>query len=58
MNFNPKFRLAWIFAVVTVGLLVAGVSSSFADEAKFESQLVWATNDEKPPDDNYKPVDQ
>lgn len=58
MNFKPKFRLAWICAVVTVGILVAGVSSSFADEAKFESKLVWATNDEKPPDDSYKPVDQ
>ena len=58
MNFKPKFGLAWICAVVTLGLLVASVGSTFAGEAKFEAQLVWATNDEKLPDDNYKPVDQ
>jgi hypothetical protein len=58
MNFKPKFGLAWICAVVTFGFIFASVGSTFAGEAKFESQLVWATNDEKPPSDNYKPVDQ
>ncbi|KAB2645369.1 MAG: hypothetical protein DVB33_10895 [Verrucomicrobia bacterium] len=58
MNFKPKFGLAWICAVVMVGIVAASISSTFAGEAKFESQLVWATNDEKPPDANYKPVDQ
>ena len=58
MNYKPKFGLAWICAVVTIGLFVPGVSSTYAGEAKLEAQLVWATNDEKPPDDGYKPADQ
>lgn len=58
MNFKPKFSLAWICAVVAIGILFASAGSTFGGEAKFEAQLVWATNDEKPPDDTYKLVDQ
>ncbi len=58
MNLKPKFGLAWICAVVAIGFLFASAGSTNAGEAKFEAQLVWATNDEKLPDDNYKPADQ
>jgi hypothetical protein len=58
MNFKPKFGVVWMWAVVAVGFLVAGAGPAFAGEATFEAQLVWATNDEKPPNDRYKPADQ
>lgn len=57
MNFKTKFGLAWLGAMV-IGLWVADVRAAVAGEAKFEAQLVWATNDEKPPKDDYKPVDE
>ncbi len=33
-------------------------STVVAAETKFEVQLVWATNDEKPPNDRYQPADE
>jgi len=57
MNFKPTFGLAWFWALV-IGVLVADARAAVAGEAKFEAQLVWATNDEKPPKDDYKPVDE
>jgi len=58
MNLKPKFGLAWLWAVMALGVLVVGGTAS-AGEAKFEAQLVWATNDEKPPDDkSFKPADE
>lgn len=57
MNLKPQNTLAW-FGALVLGLLVADVRATQAGEAKFEAQLIWATNDEKPPKDDYKPVDE
>jgi hypothetical protein len=57
MNFKPKSGLAWLAAVLLLGGSAAVGVTAFAAEAKFEAQLVWATNDEKPPKEDYKPVD-
>src|SRR5437899_551907 len=46
-------HLAW-FSLAVV-LLTTGQSSRAAD-LKFETLLVWGTNDKQPPDFKYKPV--
>ncbi len=56
MNFKPQFGLAWLCAVALLGNFAIASGAAFAGEAKFDAQLVWATNDEKPPNENYKPV--
>ncbi len=55
MNF--KRHLAWVWAAIVGGLIALNAGTVVAGEAKFEAQLVWGTNDEKPPNDDYKPVD-
>ncbi len=58
MNRNPTFTLTRIWPVIFAGVFLAGISAAFAgDHSKFESQVVWATNTEKPESDKYKPVD-
>jgi hypothetical protein len=56
MNLRFKFTATWFWALV-LGLLIGNASVARAGEANFEAQLVWATNDEKPPKEEYKPVD-
>lgn len=59
MNLNPTFALARIWSLVLVGLFVFGVATAMAGTAKFEAQVVWATNDETPPEGkNFQPVDE
>ena len=38
-------------------LVSAGASSALASEAKFEAQLIWATNDKKVDDPKLRPVE-
>ena len=57
MNFKPQLGVAWMWVVV-LGMLTASAGAASAAEAKFDAQLVWATNDEKPPDASYKPVSE
>lgn len=57
MNLRFKSTSAW-FWVLFLGLTLGNAGAALAGEAKFEAQLVWATNDEKPPSDDHKPVDQ
>lgn len=57
MNLRVNFTAAWLPALV-FGLLLGNAHAAVAGEAKFEAQLIWATNDEKPPKDDYKPVDE
>jgi len=59
MNLNPTFTLVRIWPVLLASVLLAGATTAIAGPAKFEAQVVWATNDEKPPDDDkkFKPVD-
>jgi hypothetical protein len=53
MNCIPQFGVAWLWAMAVIGLWTTGATAS-AGEAKFEAQLVWATNDEKPPNKDFK----
>jgi hypothetical protein len=57
MNLRFNFTSAWFWALL-LGLFIGNVGAATAGEAKFEAQLVWATNDEKPPSDDYKPVNE
>lgn len=57
MNLRFNSTSAWFWALL-LGLFSGNVGAATAGEAKFEAQLVWATNDEKPPGDDYKPVDE
>lgn len=57
MNLRFKFTAAWFWALL-LGIFIGNVGAATAGEAKFEAQLVWATNDEKPPSDDYKPVNE
>lgn len=57
MNLRSNFTPAW-FWVVVFGLCLGNVSAGLAGEARFETQLVWATTDEHPPKEDYKPVDE
>ena len=57
MNLRSNFTSVWFWALV-VGLFAGTASAGHAGEAKFEAQLVWATDAEKPPSDDYKPVDE
>jgi hypothetical protein len=50
------FYPAWLLAAAMAISLLTGATSASAS-AKFEALLVWGTNDEKPPDKTYKPVD-
>lgn len=56
MNLRFKFTTAWFWALA-FGLSLGNVGAAVAGEAKFEAQLVWATTDENPPKEDYKPVD-
>jgi hypothetical protein len=57
MNLRFKSTSAW-FWVLILGWTLGNAGAALAGEAKFEAQLVWATNDEKPPSDDHKPVDE
>ena len=57
MNLRSYFTPVWFWAL-TIGLFAGNASAVLAGEAKFEAQLVWATNDEPAPGDNHKPVDE
>jgi len=57
MNLRFNYTSAWFWAVL-LGLFIGNVGAATAGEEKFEAQLVWATNDEKPPSDDYKPVNE
>lgn len=53
----PVTRLVWICAMALL-LCAAGTKSLAADaDLKLEAQLVIGTNDAKPPDSKYQPVD-
>lgn len=58
MNLEPKFGPRLLWAVIFLGLVTGFAPAAAAGEAKFEAQLVWATNDEKPPKDDYKPASE
>lgn len=57
MNLRFNYTATWFWALL-LGLFIGNVGAAPAGEAKFEAQLVWATNDEKPPSDDYKPVNE
>src|SRR5687768_6468318 len=46
----------WKYLLLVVGL-VATTMSARAEELKIEATLIWATNDEKSPNPNHKPVE-
>jgi len=50
LTYKAALLFAFLFAV-------AGGSLAQAGEAKFEAQLIWATNDKKSPDPKHKDVD-
>lgn len=58
MNLESKHSLGLLWVVLLLGGVVGFANSGVAAEAKFQTQLVWATNDEKPPNEEYKPVDE
>lgn len=59
MNRNFAFALRRLWLLLVVNLCFAGANvASAGDHPKFESLLVWATNNEKPESQNYKPVDE
>jgi hypothetical protein len=43
---------------LTLLLLANSFPSAFAADLNLEAKLIWATDDEKSPDANHKPVDQ
>lgn len=58
MNCNLAFTLPRLW-LAALACCFAGVTAATAgDHPKFESQLVWATNTEKPESEKYKPVDE
>lgn len=57
MNFKFNYTATW-FRALLLGLFIGNVGAATAGEPKFEAQLVWATNDAKPPNDDYKPVNE
>jgi len=57
MNLRSNSIPAWFWALV-LGVFIGSVDAATAGEAKFEAQLVWATNDDKLPGNDYKPVDE
>jgi hypothetical protein len=56
MNLNPTFALTRIWPFILASVFFAGAATAVAGTAKFEAQVVWATNDENQPNDKYKPV--
>jgi hypothetical protein len=57
MKHNITFSLAWYLVAAVAGLLLTTGATPVAATPKFEAMLVWGTNDEKAPNDSYKPVD-
>lgn len=57
MNLRSNSIPAWFWALV-LGVFIGSVDAATAGEAKFEAQLVWATNDDKSPGDEYQPADE
>jgi hypothetical protein len=55
LTHNPLFPLSAL--VSTFMVLAAGGSEARAGEAKFETQLIWGTNDKKVADPKLKAVD-
>lgn len=55
-NLSPARALCW--ACVALGMLVFAPLRGQAAELKLQAQLVWCTDDSKPPEGkNYKPVE-
>ncbi len=50
-----KFRFGWLGLVLP--LLALGDGGVQAEDAKFEAQLIWATNDKNSPDPKHKEVE-
>lgn len=58
MNLASVFSKVWLWVSLISGIAFGfGNTVVAAADAKFEVQLVWATNDEKPPNDEYHPAD-
>lgn len=55
LRFNYTPVLFW---TLLLGLFIGNVGAATAGEAKFEAQLIWATDEVKPPSDDYKPVNE
>jgi hypothetical protein len=55
LTHNPLFPLAALASTFMV--FAAGGSAAQAGEARFESQLIWATNDKKSSDPKLKDVE-
>ena len=50
-----KFRFGWLRLVLP--LLAVGAGGVQAEDAKFEAQLIWATNDKNSSDPKHKEVE-
>jgi hypothetical protein len=57
MNLRFNYTPTWFWALL-LGIFIGNVGAATAGEPKFEAQLIWATNDEKPPSSDYKPVNE
>jgi hypothetical protein len=55
MKHKTTFNLAWYLIAAVAGLLLTGATPAAATP-KFEALLVWGTNDDKAPNNAYKPV--
>ncbi len=55
LTHNPLFPFSALLSTFMV--LAVSAADARADEAHFESQLIWATNDKQSPDPKLKPVD-
>lgn len=47
----------WTWTAVAVCLPFLSMAAALASDLKFETQLVWATNDAKSPNEKHKPVE-
>ena len=54
-TFIAKFRFGWLG--LALPLLALGDGQVQAEEAKFEAQLIWATNEKTSPNPKHKEVD-
>lgn len=55
---RPQLIAAACLGIILTGLAAAGVSESRAADLKLEAQLLWGTDDTKPPPGkNWKPAD-
>mgnify|MGYP001186291876 CR=1 FL=1 len=58
MNLIPTLNLTRIWALVFAVTAWGGGVVALADDGKYEAKVIWATNDEKLPDDKkFEPTD-